>query len=580
MATATCLWAWGGPRPFWFTATPLLFSASLLPQVMPMPDFALMTIAPVSAGAWKLVTAGVPGAHGYVSVDPGATWAGIRTMLIALSATAAVIDICRLQPQRRIMLWALAASGGLVLLVGLIGGRLGPDYRMLGLIDVAGPFYPAQSPIILPTQSTGVGVADFVNVAGQRYNADARFIGGCVGLFRYANHFAAAVCITLPFLFSVWLRETNARMPTWIQWAVIVTVGAAASWGVAITAESRAGTAAWLLTILTFLSLVLSAPRLRFIAGSAAVVTAIAITGFLLVILLPSETVLKYVPLDLQAPLERLLVAGRAGPARVAVRAFAASPFLGTGLDTFRYVFPKFFTARETLFYAHNEFAQVLAETGALGLTWLTILTWYLVPKALRFWRDAPVPYRLLNAGPWASLVGITAHSAFDWNLHLPANALLICIVIGLAASSVPARNPRVSPRLSIPEVLPRWLLVGFCFLALVLLFRDAISETVQLELRKAIVADRLAKKASARPPAKAALATAFKNAEVMARWDSGNSSLMASLGQVQLHLAAHTPDAQDRAKLLETAGHWFDRARHASALCRGLPEPTATPRN
>jgi len=571
---ATSLWALGAARPFWLTAAPLVMTALLLAQLGPLPESLLVQVAPISAGAWKVATAGVGSSRSCVSVDPAATWAGIQTVLVLLAATATVIDLGRLQQQRRILLGAVAVSGLLILAIGGIGGRIGENQLLLGFIDISGPILPTRSPINLPAQSNGVGIAEWVEVANQRYQSDEGWIGGCVGLFLYGNHFAAAVCLTLPVMLSVWLWLTAERIPGWLQWGVAAITTSAAIWAVAWVAGSRAGTGALALTIVTFLSLVAPLRWMRIASGLVAFVLAVGVAIFSALILLPTDTVMSVVPPDSKQTVARLLADGRAGPAHVAIRAFLASPMLGTGLDTFRDIFPRFYTDRFTLFYAHNEFAQLLAETGLLGVAFVTAFVWYLTPKAVRFWRDAPGHYRVLNAGPWAGLAGITAHSAFDWDLHLPAIAILTVIVVGLAASSVPAPKPTGARKPLIPEYVPRWLLVVCCVIATAGLWRDAISESVQRQLREAIVADRLAEKDPKRPDATEALALAIFAGESLARFDPNDADLLVTIGQANLHLARLNPPGEERNLLLGNAERWFQRARKASAMCRGLPEP------
>jgi len=579
-ATAgACLWAAGAARPFWLTAVPLVMTAFLLLQLVPLPESILVQLAPVSAGAWKVATAGAGASPSCVSIDPAATWTGVRSVLVALATTAAVIDLGRLQRQRRILLGAVAISGLLILAIGGIGGRIGENQLLLGFIDISGPILPTQSPINLPSQSTGVGIAEWVEVGNQRYKSDAGWIGGCVGLFLYGNHFAAAVCLTLPVMLSTWLWFTADRIPSWLQWGVAAIATSTSIWAVAWVAGSRAGTGALALTLVTFFSLAAPLRWMRIASGLVAFVLGVSVAAFFAVIMLPSDTVLSLVPPDFKQTAAKLLADGRAEPAHVAVRAFLASPILGTGLDTFRDVFPRFYADRYTLFYAHNEFAQLLAETGLLGVASVAAFAWYMVPKAARFWRDAPGQYRVLNAGPWAGLVGIMAHCAFDWDLHLPAIALLTAIVVGLAASSVPARKPDEARRPWIPEAVPRWLLVTCCALAIAGLWRDAISESVQRQIREAIVADRLAAMDPQRPNAADALSQAIFAGESLARFDPANSDLLVAIGQAHLHLAQSNPPGEERNLILGNAERWFQRARLSSAMCRGLPETSPSTR-
>ena len=578
LAMVAILWAGSASRPAWLTAAPLLTAGAMLLQLVPLPDSLLVRLAPVSAGAWKVATAGMPGIAGCVSVDPAATWAGMRSILVAVAATVAVSSLARHQQPRRLLLAGAGISGVLILLVAAIAGRVGEDRLMLGFFDLTGPILPPQSPLIGHAQSTGVGIGEWVALGDQRYRSESGWIGGCVGTFFYANHLAAAVCLTLPLMLSWWLWLTTDRLPPWVRWPVLVALAAAGGWVAAVLASSRAGTGALALTLTVFMAIVAPFRWLRYAFGCAAIGLTMAIVAFSVVTFLPRETVLAVVPADLQKKAADILVGGRSDPAHVAVRAFAASPLLGTGLETFQDVFPRFYADRYTLFYAHNEYAQLLAETGLLGVGLLAALVAFLVPKAIRFWRDAPGNYRLLNAGSWAALAGITAHSAFDWNFHLPAIALLTVIVTGLAASSVPGRKADDSRKPLIPEGIPRWLLVGCCVVAVAAMARDAISETVQRRIREAIVADRLAEKDRLKPDASAALREAIGAGAAMARWDRGDADLLVTLGQANLHLARSMPPGAVRAAVVGDAEGWFRRARAAAAMVRGLPEPL--PRN
>lgn len=574
MALAVGLWALGGARPPWLTATPLLVAGSLLIQLAPLPEGLLVNVAPVSAGAWKVSAGGMSNGRSCISVDPAGTWAGIRSVLITLAAGAVVTDMCRLQKPRRVLLAALALSGVLIFLLGTIGGKVTKDFRLLRFIHVAGPIVSHYSPLVLPAQSTGVGMVEWVEVEAQRYPVDAGYIGGGVGTFLYGNHFAAAICLTLPIALSGWLWISCQRLPDWSRWLVAAAFAAAGGWAVAGLADSRAGAGALALTLATFIGLIGPQLWMRQVAGATAALLALAIAVFLMLVLLPSDTALSFVPADLKKQAAQLLADGRAEPAHVAIRAFMASPWLGTGLDSFQHVFPRFYVNRSALFYAHNELAQLLAETGLLGLGLLSLLAFFLVPKAVRFWRDAPGNYRVLNAGTWAALAGLAAHASFDWDLHLPALVLLAIVVIGLNASSVPAAKSSVMNRWPVPEYVTRWMLVGFCVVAIGGMWRDALSETVQRQLRKAIVVDRLAQKDPKRPSALDKLTRAVAIGEAFQPWDSGNARLLITLGQAELHLARQTPNGDEKSDLLGTAARWFQRARLSSAMCRGLPEP------
>jgi O-antigen ligase len=94
--------------------------------------------------------------------------------------------------------------------------------------------------------------------------------------------------------------------------------------------------------------------------------------------------------------------------------------------------------------YAHNEYAQVAAELGLVGLVLLAIL---LVALARLLWRACA-------AGPpvagWAGVVAATAafavHSGFDFVWHLPAVVLTVTLLAGAIVPAPPhvagARTP------------------------------------------------------------------------------------------------------------------------------------------
>lgn len=281
-----------------------------------------------------------------------------------------------------------------------------------------------------------------------------------------------------------------------------------------------------------------------------------------------------------QERIAAILADPRTVAAQVAIRMFRASPIFGTGLDSYRLIFPRFEDDRFGLYYAHNEYAQILAETGLVGaaiVAWMIVL---LGRRCFRFCRDASGDYRLLNAGPWAAVAGMAAHSAFDWNLHLPANAYLACLVAGLAYSSVPpAATSRDGLWCLVPEWLPRSMLATACVAALLYGFRDGVSAAVERQLREAIVAARMSGRIPQARPADEDLRDAITAGVGMAPWDRGNARLMTLLGQAHLHVTHRASQGAERSRANDMAALWFQRATSVSAACQGLATPIEPPR-
>jgi hypothetical protein len=89
-------------------------------QLLPFPDSVLGSLAPIAAPAWKLAHQGIPDVSGSISVYPEATAAGLRHLLLGLALIVMVADLSRDARLRQWLLWALAAVGLLIWMLGLI----------------------------------------------------------------------------------------------------------------------------------------------------------------------------------------------------------------------------------------------------------------------------------------------------------------------------------------------------------------------------------------------------------------------------------------------------------------------------
>jgi O-antigen ligase len=86
---------------------------------------------------------------------------------------------------------------------------------------------------------------------------------------------------------------------------------------------------------------------------------------------------------------------------------------------------------RVTSRYAHNEYLQVLAELGFVGLALLVIL---LASLARTIWWGRPhAPSTAIWAGAVAGLAALAVHSGLDFLWHLPAIPLAGAVLAGLS---------------------------------------------------------------------------------------------------------------------------------------------------
>jgi len=125
-------------------------------------------------------------------------------------------------------------------------------------------------------------------------------------------------------------------------------------------------------------------------------------------------------------------------------RIFLDHPIAGTGLGTLQDVFPLYETMYDGLIvnHSHNDYAEVLAETGVVGglcgLAFQVLLAW-------TGWRNlnAERDVRILafHAGAFVACFGLLVHAAVDFNFHIPSNALVFLLQTALATT--PASSSR-----------------------------------------------------------------------------------------------------------------------------------------
>jgi O-antigen ligase len=118
-----------------------------------------------------------------------------------------------------------------------------------------------------------------------------------------------------------------------------------------------------------------------------------------------------------------------------ALHMFAQRPLLGWGLGNFVTAYPQFRSFYTDLFVnaAHNDYLQMLVESGLLGalaMIWFVVI---LCRRAAQHWRtSSPIG---IPAAALVGCAGILVHSLVDFNLQIPANAgfFYLLAVIGTA---------------------------------------------------------------------------------------------------------------------------------------------------
>jgi O-antigen ligase len=124
------------------------------------------------------------------------------------------------------------------------------------------------------------------------------------------------------------------------------------------------------------------------------------------------------------------------------LRIFEDHRVLGTGLGTLQEVFPLYESYYDGLIvnHSHNDYAEALAETGAVGgfcgLAFLILLFWL----SWKILSDAADPRSFAyHAGALVACLGLLVHAGVDFNFHIPSNSLIFLLQSALATSPFPA---------------------------------------------------------------------------------------------------------------------------------------------
>jgi len=126
------------------------------------------------------------------------------------------------------------------------------------------------------------------------------------------------------------------------------------------------------------------------------------------------------------------------------MRIFRDHPVVGIGLGSFGSVYPSYqsFPTDQLYPYAHNDYAQALAETGALGgLIILGALALFFRLAFGNLEARLARPRGWIQFGASVGVCGLLIHSLVDFNLHIPANAAWFAVCVGL--STLPISSGR-----------------------------------------------------------------------------------------------------------------------------------------
>ena len=403
-------WAWLG---LWLLA---------VLQLLPLPAALHASLAPGSAFVWHpdvSEAAAVLGPGPFpISLHPEATrrWLAFTSGLVALALAAAPALRERTLVLRATI--ALVAGGTAVAVFGLVA-RLAFGNKLYGVWSV-------------PT------VAPF-------------------GPFVSKNHFAGYVELAalLAVGLATGLAEEARRDRGWLSWIesrrakwVVLAWGTAFVLVLAVLVSlSRGGVLAVSAGLAAFVLLRLWArgssrlsPR-----GMLATIALLALAAIGVASLLPTEARDRVISLG-------AVTSEASGSYRLAVwrdtrRLIASSPLVGSGFGAYADALRRFRTAagEVDVEHAESDVLEAVAEGGVVGALVIASFAGFVLLAGLRAARSEPQRLqRSVATGALAGVLALGVHSLFDFNLHLPSNALLFAALAAVLLAYVPApAHPR-----------------------------------------------------------------------------------------------------------------------------------------
>jgi O-antigen ligase len=264
--------------------------------------------------------------------------------------------------------------------------------------------------------------------------------GDPFGPFVNRNHFAGFVELTLPIgLAMLVFRGVQRDVYPLVGLLAIVPAGAL------ILSGSRAGIVSFAFEIAVLWLLARSyqaSERPQFVGIGIVVLAALALIAWVGA----GRAIERFSTIHIG----EVTVDRRVSMFRGAAHLFEDHPITGVGIGALVAAYPRYETVYDgkLVDHVHNDYMEMIAETGLLGGICGLALLWILFRQAKSYYAAEQGHFsRALHAGAVAGLCGMLLHSFVDFNLHIPSNALLFLLLAHLATSPPLASEAVVTRR-------------------------------------------------------------------------------------------------------------------------------------
>ncbi len=437
-AAAATLFVWISEGRIAVVPAPVALLAALLVLV------ALVQLVPVPTGVFSVLGQRTRDVHRLlfgsrwhpVSLAPCGTFEALLKASLVLMLVGVALTAARTRAMVFTLVAAVAASALVASALGIVQEKTGREriYRFRDLTQGTDR-ETGQSAVLDPALSTAVARIEAVKTGEKAVFFRTTVKPGDVfGPYANSNHFAGLVEIAVPVFLAMTLALLARRRTGWgeeggftgtAEGALVLLFGFAVVLGTfavlyAGSLGGLGGLAAGSAAVLIVMGLSRQAGKVIVIAGLVALITCGAL--------------LAAADGDLAQRVSDKL-SERAEVRAPAWQAARDLPWVGSGLGTYRYVAPHYEESDARYLFAHNDYVQLVTESGlVVAVLAGAFVLWQAAVLVKGAFRRSEPYCAALCAGAFGAMAAIGLHSFVDFNLHVPANAANLAVIVSAAA--------------------------------------------------------------------------------------------------------------------------------------------------